>query len=179
MKNKNLLHNILDWVGFVLFLAAGAAVLALKFLYPNNEVKILGTIILIAGFAKLAVYLLVYLKKNPRSVLFISAAAFIVLGFIYTFSGYDYELLCFGWGIVDIVLGVVEIFTSAFELKEDKMQWFEMAIATGGMVFGILLTIELAHGLNAHIIYLGISLILLGALIAAEKVIEKVRGHEE
>ena len=53
MKNKNLLYNILDWVGFALFLAAGAAVLSLKFLYPNNEVKILGTIILIAGFASL------------------------------------------------------------------------------------------------------------------------------
>ena len=179
MKNKNLLYNILDWVGFALFLAEGAAVLSLKFLYPNNEVKILGAIILIAGFAKLAVYLLVYLKHNPRSVILISAIAFIVLGFIFTFSGYDYELLCFGWGIVDIVLGVVEIFTSAFEVKEDKMQWFEMAIALGGMIFGILLCIELAHGLNAHIIYLGISLILLGAIIAAENLIHRARGHKE
>ena len=178
MKNKNLLNNILDWVGFALFLAAGAAVLALKFLYPNNEVNILGTIILIAGFAKLAVYLIVYLKKNPRSALLISALAFIVLGFVYVFSGYDYSLLCFAWGIVDIVLAVAEIFTSVFELKEDKMQIFEIAIAAGGMVFGILLCIELAHGLNAHIIYLGISLIFLAALIAVEKIIH-LRGHKE
>ena len=179
MENKKLIHNILDWVGFSIFLLSGVAILILKFLFPNNEVNILGAIILIAGFAKLAVYLAVYLKKNPKSVLFIAAIGFIVLGFVYLFSGYDYSLLCFAWGIVDIVLGVVEIFTSAFEIKEDKMQWFEIAIAAGGMVFGILLCIELAHGLNAHIIYLGISLILLAALIAAEQIIEKVRGHKE
>ena len=179
MKKEKLLHQILDWFGFVLFLASGIAVLVLKFLFPNNEVQILGAIILIAGFAKLMVYLAVYLKKNPRSVLIIGAIAFIVLGFIFIFSGYDYSLLCFAWGIVDIVLGVVEIFTSAFELKEDKMQWAEIAIAAGGLVFGILLCIELGHGLAGHIIYLGISLILLASLILIEKIIHKVKGYKE
>ena len=179
MEKHSLLRSILHWVCVFLFMAAGIAVLILRHLNPTHPTNILGIIVLIAGCVKVAIYWLFYFKRNPRSVLLLSGLAFIILGIVFLLGDYPYEALCLTWGILDIVLGLVEIFTSIFELKEDKLQIAEILVAAGGIVFGVLLTIELAHGLAAHIIYLGISLILLACILVAEFIIHKVKGHKE
>ena len=179
MKKHGILEIVLHWLCVAIFIGGGIAVLILRHMNPTYEPKMLGVLILVAGIVKVLAYLLFYLRKNPRSVVVISGVSFVILGTLFLVDKYDFEALCLAWGLLDITLGIVEIFTSIFELKEDKLQIFEILVALGGLVFGVLLTIELAHGLTAHIIYLGISLILLACILIAEFIIHKVKGHKE
>lgn len=164
MKLSKVIRNVLSLLEVVLFIAAGITVLLLRGAGVQYDRVILGTILIITGSCKFAVFFIEQAYKLPSNFLLISAILMIGFGFIFLFSGTEMETLCFGWGIMEIALGAVEIQTSLFEVKEDKFQIVEIAIALGNIVFGVLLCVRLSNGLNGHLIFMGISFILTGIL---------------
>ena len=174
MKSSRLLQIILNCLIITIFIATGIVVLILRHNVEVYDNIILGIILFIAGGSRLVIYFLNKGYKYSKDISFISSAIMIGLGFVFLFSKKDIEMLCFGWGIMEIVLGLIEVYIDVLEVKEKKLAWFEMAVNVGTIVFGVLLCIKLSEGLTGHIIFLATTLFL-HAIITTIKFIGVMR----
>lgn len=166
MNTKKLFHIILNCLIITIFIGTGIAVLVLRH-FANNEydVVLLGTILIVVGVARAIIYYLNKGYKYPKDITIVSAIIMIGLGIVYLVSKIQIEVLCFGWGIMEIVLGSIETYIDTLEIRERKyIAWFELVVNVATIVFGILLCIHSVEGLTLHIIFLGISLFLYGAI---------------
>ena len=164
MEKRKLIETIFNFIVITLFMAAGITVLVLRSLSEGYDEILLSTVLFIAGGCKLIVYFINRGYRNPRNITLISSIAMIGLGLIILLSGRNMEILCFGWGIMEVVLGAIEVHIDLIEIREDRLAIAELVVNLGSMIFGILLCIELFHGLTVHLIFLGISLILLSVI---------------
>ena len=79
---------------------------------------------------------------------------------------------------MEIVLGSIETYIDTLQIKDKEyIAWFELVLNVATVVFGVLLCMHLSEGLTLHIIFLGISLLLHGA-IALIKFIGSLREKE-
>ena len=162
MSRKNLFIIIINWICVALFLAAGIVVLVLK----HNAAEaydgiILGAVLLVGGSVKILVYIFSKCYKEPVDISAVVGTVMVALGFVFMFSHYDIETLCFGWGILEAVASGIEIHQSALKIKEHRLAIFEVIISAGTLFFAIILCIKNTDALNGHLIFMGISLILL------------------
>ena len=162
------LRKIINLICSLLFLAAGITVLVLRHINPEYDAQLLGTILLVAGFVELLVYASHYVFKDPSNMIVIAGGIKLALGFVFLFASRDMDSLCFAWGVADIVIACTEIFIISREIKHQPMKGFEIAVAIGDLIFGIILCIKLSHGLTGHLIFLGISLILYSIILIGE-----------
>lgn len=175
MEKKKIFEIILNFVVTGLFLGAGITVLLLRGLNPEYDEVLLSTVLFIAGGIKLIIYFINKGFRNPRNITLISSLAMIGLGLVFLLSHRDIEQICFGWGVMEIVLGSIEVHIDLLEIKEDKLAIAELVVNVGTILFGVLLCIKLFEGLTGHLIFLGTSLILL-AVIALLKTIRFIKG---
>ena len=178
MKTSTIVQIILNSIIITLFLGSGITVLLLRHFANGYDKYLLGTTLIVSGTAKLIIYYLNKGHKNPRNITIISSGVMIALGALFFISNRDMEMLCFGWGVTEIVLGLIEVYIDLLEVKEDKIAILELVVNATTIVFGALLCINLSNGLTVHLIFLGISLILL-AIIAFLKLIRKLKGQPE
>lgn len=177
MKSSKIVQIILNVIVIALFLGAGVTVLVLRRLAESYDSLLLGTVLLVVGGVKGAIYIISKGYKYHRNITFVSALAMISLGIVFLVSDRDMETLCFGWGMMELVLGAIEVYIDILEIKETKIAFAEMAINIGTIVFAILLCIRMSAGLTGHLIFLGVSLILLAAL-QTFKFIRSLRSKE-
>ena len=177
MKPITIFHIVLNVIIITLFLTSGITVLLLRQFADDYNRILLGTTLLVAGIVKFIIYFLNKGYKNPRNITIITSIIMIALGIIFFASKKEVEMLCFGWGVVEIVLGLIEVYIDILEIREDKIAILEMVINTATIVFGVLLCIKLSDGLSVHLIFLGISLILL-AVIALLKLIRRLKASQ-
>lgn len=177
MKTSKVLELILNIIVVLLFLGAGITVLLLRRLSEEYDSILLGTVLIVVGSARGVIYIISKGYKYRRNITFITSLAMIGLGIVFLVSDRDIETLCFGWGMMELILGSIEVYIDVLELKEDKIAIAEMAINLGTIVFAILLCIKMSEGLTGHLIFLGISLILLAAL-QTFKLIRSLRSKE-
>ena len=160
MKKHAVLIQIIRWFIVIAFLVSGILVITLRHTQNIEDTIILGVILLVVGVVRLLTFFLSKLKENPKDVTLVSGITAIVLGIVFLVSNYDLSALCLAWGVAEIILSTIEIVHKSFEVKENKLSLIEIAVSTGTLVFGILLCIHNTEGLNVHLIYLSISLLL-------------------
>ena len=172
MSKKELFIRIFDWFCVFLFLATGITVIVLKHSATEYDHIILGSVLLVVGSAKIITYFLSSSFKDPRETSVVVGAAMTALGFIFLFSTYDIASLCFGWGILEIVASGIEIHQKSQRVKKEPIVIIEIAIAVGSLIFAILLCVRTTEALNAHLIFLGVSLILISIYQAFIQIVE-------
>ncbi len=160
MIKNPVIIQMLRWLSVVLFLTAGVLVITLRHTQNIEDTLILGIILLVVGGIKLSTYFLVRMKEQPSDLMVATGISSIILGIIFLVSDYDLSSLCLAWGIVEIILPLLEINQDIVHLKHNKLVLIEIFISLGTLTFGILLCIHSKEGLNAHLIYLSISLFL-------------------
>ena len=162
------LRKVANIVSSLLFLAAGITVLILRHINAEYNAQLLGAILLVSGFAELLIYAFHYAPREPSNMFVVAGGVKVAFGFIFLFTSRDMDALCFAWGIADILIAVTEIIGISKEVRHHPFKSFEIAIAIGDLVFGIILCIKLSHGLTGHLIFLGISLILYSLILIGE-----------
>ena len=174
MKTRSVIHIILNCLIITIFLGTGIAVLLLRHFADKYDAILLGTILLITGGSRAVIYYINKGYKYTRDITIISSLIMIGLGLVFLLSGRDMEMLCFGWGVMEIVLGCIEVYIDMLEVKETKVAWLELIVNIATIVFGALLCIKLSAGLTVHIIFIAVSLFLL-AIIALTKFLKSLK----
>ena len=177
METKRLFKIILNCLIITLFIGAGITILILRSIADSYTHILLGTILIIAGGSRAAIYYINSGYKYTRNISNITSFLMICLGVVFLIGNRDIEMLCFGWGVMEIAIGLIEVYIDILEVKETKIAWLEMIVNIGTIIFGVLLCLKLSDGLTGHIIFLGISLIFLG-IIAIVKFISFLSGKE-
>lgn len=177
MNGKRLIDNILNWLSVAAFLGCGIAVLIMRALAEGYDKTLCGTLLIIMGAARLIVYVANYVRTKPDNPNIISGLSMLAMGIVFIFTPYDIEMLCFAWGVMDIILGAVEALSSAMLVRVSKLEIIDILCAAGGIAFGIILCIKLYEGLTGHIIFLGASFIVLGFALAVHNILHLVRRH--
>ena len=178
MKASKVIEIILNVIIVVLFLDAGITVLLLRHMANEYDAALCGTVILITGVAKILVFIISQAYKTKRFSPLITGVLMVLFSFIFYFGKHNLDTLCFGWGIFEIATCLYEIQDEAFEIKEDKMAIAEIAIDVACIVFGVLLCFELSGGLHVHLIFAGISLLLMSASALVKFIITLVRKKQ-
>ena len=177
MNAKRIIDSVLNWIAVAAFLGAGIAVLIMRGTAGEYTKQLCGTMLIIMGCGRLIVYLACFARTKPDNPNIISGLAMLTMGIVFLFTPYDIEMLCFGWGVMDIVLGAVEALSSAMLVRVSKLEIIDILCAAGGIAFGIILCIKLYEGLTGHIIFLGASFIVLGLALAVHNILHLVRRH--
>lgn len=168
MSNK-VTKLVLGLISTLLLLGAGITVLVLSIAHNFQFTGlILGIILLVISIIRMIDWAVSEKHKNRHNVAIIFAIATIVLGILFITEVREISLLCFAWGIIDIVCSLIEIQFAIPEIRHNKLCILKIAVSMGELVFGILLCIELERGLTAHLIYLSISFFLLAILSILE-----------
>ena len=178
MKAKKVIDIILNSIVIILFLGAGIFTLVMKATNDEFDGIILGTILIVAGVAKIISYFLRKGFKHPTNITLVTGIVMIVLAVIFFLDKFDLVSLCLAWGIMEIIIGLTELQVDLFAARKDKWAIGEIVIDLGGITFGVLLTIHLEEGLHAHLIFMGISFILYAALYAIE-LVRELKEKEE
>ena len=160
MKKHGILIQIIRWFIVIAFLVSGILVISLRHTQNIEDTIILGTILLVVGAVRLLTYFLSKLQEDPRDLTLVSGISAIVLGIVFLVSEYDLSSLCLAWGVAEIILSSIEITQKVFNIKHNKLTLIEIGVSLGTLVFGILLCVHNTQGLNLHLIYLSISLLL-------------------
>lgn len=164
MKTRHVIDVILSFTVVILFIAAGLTSIIFKNFYESYDGIILGTVLSVAGSARIISYLIRKGWKKASNLNLVTGIAMIALAIVFFLDKFDIQMLCFGWGIMEIVLGLIEIQVAIYQMRKEKIAILEALISIGSIVFGILLCLKLYSGLGGHLIYLGISFILMAAL---------------
>ena len=168
MKKHGLLIQIARWFVVLAFLVSGILVITLRHTRDIEDTIILGSILLMVGSVRILTYFFAKLHESPQDISIVSGISAIVLGIVFLVSEYDLSSLCLAWGVMEIILPLVEIMQNVFNVKKNKLLFVEIAVCLGTLVFGILLCIHSTEGLNVHLIYLSISLLLTAVFEALE-----------
>ena len=172
--NKKALSLVFGLMSAVLFVIAGVTVLVLCLVHQFQFTGlVLGIILLVVSVIRIIDFMISEKHKDRHNVALLFAIALIVMGILFIAEVRELSMLCFGWGVIDIVLSAIEIQFAVPEIKHNKLCILEVAISCGELLFGILLCIKLESGLTGHLIYLSISLFLLAVLALLEALIHK------
>lgn len=177
MKTKKIIGTILNCLVILLFLGSGLFTIIMKASNEEYTAIVLGVILIVASAAKIISYFIRQGFKTPTNMTLVCGLSMVILAVIFFLDRFDLEALCFTWGIMEIVLGLIELQVDLFAVRKEKLAWGEVAIDVGTITFGVLLTIHLYEGLDAHLIYMGISLMLYAVLYTLEMIIEN--KHKE
>ena len=172
--DKKITSLVFGIISAVLFIGAGTTVLVLSLINQFQFTGlILGIILLVVSIIRIIDFIISKKHKDRHNVALLFAIALIVIGILFIAEARELSVLCFGWGVIDIVLSLIEIQFAIPEIKHNKLCILEVAISTGELLFGILLCIKLENALTGHLIYLSISLFLLAVLAILEELIHK------
>jgi len=185
MSKLQKLFTVLEFVSNFILLAAGVFILVFKQVSTINEYQTVAIILFVGGGAKLVLYSTYsFYKGTFREITsIVSGALKIVLAcmFLNAISAnpkYTAEMICLGWGLSDIALSTVEFIMDALDYFEDKTKAVEGCIDIGEVIFGILICIELVHGINGHVIFMAVAFIAY-SLLYTMKTIYKLKVKRE
>ena len=71
-------------------------------------------------------------------------------------------VICIIWGIFSIVKAVLEIDHLVKERSMEMRVWVQAAFSLTELILGIILLLELTHGISHHVLFLGVSWIVDG-----------------
>lgn len=71
-------------------------------------------------------------------------------------------MICIIWGIFSIIKAVLEIDHLVKERSMEMRVWVQAAFSLTELILGIILLLELTHGISHHVLFLGISWIVDG-----------------
>lgn len=131
---------------------------------------------------------LIILSSVPHILIFVvnrKKISYLVIGLVGTALGivflttgdlFSADQICMIWGCLDICRGTTEIINRVPEVKHYKGELFEIAISTGDIIIGVLLCIHMAHGLQLHLIYLGIAFVLSALKNINDLILERIEN---
>ena len=178
MKAKKVINFIFNCLAIVLFLGAGIFTIIMKAVSEEYTGLILGIILLVASSAKILTYFMRLGFKTATNMTLVGGIAMVVLAIIFFLDKFDLVTLCLTWGVMEIVMGLIELQVDIFAARKEKLAIGEIVIDIGTITFGVLLTIHLEEGLNAHLIFMGLSFMMYAALYTLELIIE-TKHHKE
>ena len=160
--DKKSLRVVFATISAVLYIAAATTIIVLciinQFVYSE---LVLGIILITISLIKTIEWLLSGKHKNKYSVSLPFNTVSLILGILFLVGRIDMPILCFGWGILEIICSLIELQFTIPLIKKHKLCILEIFISVVSLIFGILLCIRLQHGLTVHLIYLSISLVLM------------------
>ena len=122
-----------------------------------NRTKLLGTLIILSSVP----HLFLYVADRSRLSFLVIGLVGVAFGIVILTTGdlFNEDQVCLIWGCIDICRGTTEIINRAPHVKQHKGELFEIAISLGDIVIGVLLCIHMLHGIQLHLIYLGIAFV--------------------
>lgn len=178
MKTKKTLEIILNSIVIALFLGAGIFTIIMEATHEEYSLILLGTILVVAGVVKIISYVIKKGYQNPTTISFVAGVVMAIFSIFFFVGKYGLRELCLAWGVMEIALGLVELQIDLFAVRKEKLALVEVAIDLGSITFGVLLTIHLEEGLDAHLLYLGASYIAYSILYTIELILETREHHK-
>lgn len=165
MKNNEALYqrNIIYLVTIITYLICGIVVLLCKNHIFDDGDFLIGILVLISAVPHFFIFVKKGMFKSLLNIAFLTTAIIsIVFGVVFmSVSKLTIDQCCLMWGILGIVQAIIELNSAGYEVKRNKFELIEIAVSTGDIVVGILLCIHLKNGIKMHIIYFGITFLLM------------------
>ncbi|MCF0107475.1 MAG: DUF308 domain-containing protein [Bacilli bacterium] len=177
-KMFRFLDRIFEIFAPALFIVLGVTVLIFSGydFVGNNASNILAIMLIVQGFAKIVDF--VASKKVRKTMNFDMAFGIIseVMGVIFLVTNLSIENLCLIWGIYEIIEGAFEIQHIVIDLNaKEWVAVIELVIAIITIIFGVLLVLGKEEDIMAHLIALGVVLLL----TAASEILGTIIEHKK
>ncbi len=175
MKTRKNINFIFELLVPAFYLAAGIVVIILGIKHQEEYMPILLGSLLIAGsFCRLYKFMVNRHFFDVHNIDLSFSLISIAMGFIFIFTD-DITLVCLIWGIYEIINGGIELSTDLREVPDNGLMWVSVFISLGEIVFGTLLCIHKEEGILLHLLFMGITFILTGALV----IVELIHNHKK
>lgn len=158
--------NIASTIFHILF---GIIIFIIAFQHYEVTQLILGMLILIGCIPH---FLLYCVDRSKKGYLLLGTIGVAVALIAIIFKQFELTHIFIMWGVLDVCRGATEIFDSLPKVKTRKLEIIELLVSTGDIIIGILLCIHLEEGLKLHLIYFGVSFILIGLKYIIEMLVE-------
>ena len=147
-------------------------IIAFVFAKPENgeNVKFLGTLILLSSVPHLLIYII---DRNKQTYLIIGLVGVVFGVTILATDVFSQDVVCMVWGAIDICRGTTEIISVVPNVRKNKLELIEILVSVGDIVIGILLCVHMSGGIVLHLIYLGIEFIISGAKNIVDYFVER------
>lgn len=176
MKRRSIVHYVLELIVIVGFLTLGVTVLTYLFQKVAFDKIIIGAIILSIGVLELTDFITWKYATRVRSIQsLIAALAGIALGIvILVVKNMDENTMCILWGAFSIAFSVAKIATGTINLVyQPLLNIVKIILAITEIVFSILLIVEKAGAIHAHMVFLSVALIVEAFTLVIEFIIHR------
>ena len=169
-KTSKTIAQLVYLFSIVFYITIG--IIAFVFAKPENgeNVKFLGTLILLSSVP----HLLIYIIDRKKQTYLIIGLVGIVFGItILATDVFSPDVVCMVWGAIDICRGTTEIISVAPRVKQNKAELIEILVSIGDIVIGIVLCVHMSGGIVLHLVYLGIEFVISGAKNIVDYFVER------
>lgn len=175
MRRTGNIQIILELVTIFSNIVIGITILTFMYQGVEANKSYIGSIVLALGATELVGFIsmtdLVKLRNIPNAVV---GAAEIILGFLLLFLDIDLSTTCIVWGICNIVFLVAKVVDAGCNLiRQPFLNIFVIILCIAETVFSIFLIAKTTDSLNYHLIFVGISVLVLAVLLVVEFVIHR------
>lgn len=168
MKARKILTIIFEVLVPVLYLAAGAVIFIMGFLYEGSYTpQLLGALLIAGSACRLYKFLVNREFFDVHTIDLSFSLISIAIGFVFFFKE-DIEQICLIWGLLEILNGGIELGTDLREIREKPFLWISILISLGEIVFGTLLCIHGEHGIFVHLLYMASTFVLTSIMVVIE-----------
>ena len=168
MKARKTLTIIFEILVPILYLAAGAVIFVMGFLYEENYTpQLLGALLIAGSACRLYKFLVNREFFDVHTIDLSFSLISIAIGFVFFFKE-DIEQICLIWGLLEILNGGIELGTDLREIREKPLLWISILISLGEIVFGTLLCIHGEHGIFVHLLYMASTFLLTAVMVIVE-----------
>ena len=175
MKRNNILHYTLELIVILGFLVLGITVMTYIFQGVPMDHVFIGSIVFADGVISFTDYFTWKLSTRIKSVqTAVAAIAMVALGAIFIFIDMDPTLFCVLFGAFSIAFSIVRIITAALNLtRQPLLNGIKIIISITEIVFSILLIIRTMNSLHAHMVFLGIALLVEAFILLVEFMVHR------
>ena len=160
MKTNKIIALISDIIITLTYIVGGIVVIVLNHHSLESDAKLLGIVIIICATLKLIKFIVNQEYKEGHLLGLGSGIIGLSFGFIFLFSTLDIVHICLLWGLYEIAFGTIDIVESLKDRRIAPIEIWTGLISVSEIIFGTLLCIHASRGINEHLIYIGITLIL-------------------
>ena len=179
MKRSNILHYLLEIIVILGFLVIGVTVLTYIFQGEQMNLQMdhifIGSIILSMGVIEFTDYSTWRYAVKIKSVQsLVSAVITIALGIVFIVINFEMELLCILFGAFSISFAIAKIVTASLNLtRQPLLNGIKIILSIIEIVLSILLIIRTTSSLRAHMIFIGIALIVEAFVLIIEFMVHR------
>ena len=157
LKFFKVLYFILEITLCVAYVVGGILLITLRRLNVAVDGDLLGFVIVTCGVLGIIKF---FITKEANPLGLVSGILQISFGFIFIFSEMDIFHICLLWGLFEIIIGTLEAVIVLRDKHLDTKEVSSLIVAVSEVVFGTLLCIHSSGGIDEHLIYVGVTLII-------------------